>query len=305
MTFSFFNKKTKILFYGSRGWIGSLFLDYLATVKKIKIVQGSSRLENYNDVKEEIKKVRPTHVVSFTGRTHGVIDDKKIGTIDYLEYPGKLVENVQDNLYGPLNLAILCKKYKVHYTYLGTGCIFNSKDINTDEPQMFTEDSKPNYFGSGYSVVKGFTDQLMHNYPVLNLRIRMPIHSKVNDRNFITKITKYERICSINNSMTVLDEFFPIFVDLILNKKTGTFNCVNPGVIDHNTILTMYKKIVDPEFNWENMTLEEQAQILKSERSNNKLDTSKIEAAYPHLKNIKMAVEIILNKMKSDASQLV
>jgi len=37
MTFSFFNKKTKILFYGSRGWIGSLFLDYLATVKKIKI----------------------------------------------------------------------------------------------------------------------------------------------------------------------------------------------------------------------------------------------------------------------------
>jgi 3,5-epimerase/4-reductase len=225
---------------------------------------------------------------------------KVVGTIDYLEYPGKLVENIRDNLYGPLNLAILCKRYKIHYTYLGTGCIFNSSGLQTLCPETFDEYSKPNFFGSEYSVVKGFTDQIMHNYPVLNLRIRMPIHSKVNDRNFITKILNYDRVCSINNSMTVLDDFFPIFEDLILSKQIGTFNCVNPGVINHNQILTMYRRIINPGYTWENMTLEEQSKILKSERSNNKLDTNKIQLYYPYLKDIKDSIYDLLVNLRCD-----
>ena len=45
----------------------------------------------------------------------------------------------------------------------------------------------PNFFGSSYSVVKGFTDRLMKLYDenVLNLRIRMPITGEQNSRNFI------------------------------------------------------------------------------------------------------------------------
>ena len=34
--------------------------------------------------------------------------------------------------------------------------------------------------------------------------------------------------------MTVIDDFLPIFYDMLKNKKTGTYNCVNPGVIEHN-----------------------------------------------------------------------
>ena len=137
----------------------------------------------------------------------------------------------------------------------------------------------------------------MKNYPVLNLRIRMPIHSVKNNRNFITKITKYSKICSISNSMTVLDDFFPIFTDLLLKKKTGTYNCTNPGTISHDEILTKYREIVDPEFKWENFTLEEQSAILKSDRSNNYLDTSKIQEKYPKLRNIHDSVIVALNKM--------
>ena len=241
----------------------------------------------------EIKKHKPKFVVSFTGRTHGIINNEKVNTIDYLEYSGKLVENIKDNLFGPVILANICKKHKIHYTYLGTGCIFN----NTKELLSFSEESKPNYFGSGYSVVKGFTDSLMKQLNVLNLRIRMPISSIKNERNFITKIANYKKICSIDNSMTVLDDFFPIFIDLILKKKTGTYNCTNPGTINHNDILYMYKEIVDPSFEWENISLYEQRQILKSDRSNNKLCTDKIKKEYPKLKNINESIKIILNKM--------
>lgn len=296
MNFNFFRTENNvILFYGHRGWIGTMFYEYLRS-NDVQVCLGSSRIDDEISVDNEIKMYKPTHIVSFTGRTHGTLETgEKVNTIDYLEYPGKLVENVRDNLYGPVSLAMICKKNNIHYTYLGTGCIFNCDTFSTCS---FTEDSLPNYFGSGYSVVKGFTDRLMKNFPVLNLRIRMPIHSSPNDRNFINKITKYARICSIPNSMTVLDDFFPIFMDLILKKKTGTYNCTNPGLISHNQILGLYKQIIDPDFTWENMSLEEQSKILKSDRSNNYLDTTKIEQEYPKLRGIHDSIIITLNKMK-------
>jgi 3,5-epimerase/4-reductase len=297
MTFSFFSiKKSVFLVYGSKGWIGSLFCEYLTSQHPtIKYIEGTSRIDNEQNVIHEIKKTKPTHVISFTGRTHGTIEGTMINTIDYLEYPGKLVDNVRDNLVGPIILADVCKKYNIHYSYLGTGCIFNS-EMDSD---VFTEQSIPNYFGSSYSIVKGYTDILMKRFSgALNLRIRMPISSKINDRNFITKITKYSKICSIPNSMTVLDDFFPIFVDLMLKRKTGTYNCTNPGTISHNEILEGYRDIIDPSFTWKNMTLKEQNTLLMSARSNNELCTNKIKKEYPNLKGIKVSVVIALNKMK-------
>jgi 3,5-epimerase/4-reductase len=289
-----FAKNPKFLIYGSRGWIGGLFINYLKNFPKIEVVEGKSRTDSYSIIME-IKKVKPTHVISFTGRTHGISDTgEKINTIDYLQDPKKLTENIQDNLFGPLNLADACKKCKVHFTYLGTGCIFYSVDNLT-----FKENSLPNFFGSNYSIVKGFTDRLLNSQKgVLNIRIRMPISSVPNERNFITKITSYSKICSISNSMTVLDDFFPIFKDLIIKKKWGTYNCTNPGTIDHNAILKMYQEIVDPNFKWENMSLEEQTGLLKSLRSNNELDTTKIESSYK-LKSITESIRDILFHYKN------
>jgi len=290
----------KVVIYGSKGWIGGLFIDFIKTKTDVYFVEGLSRVDDILALEEELIDKSPTHVISFIGRTHGVIEDNHIGTIDYLEYPGKLVENIRDNLFSPLILADTCKKMNIHYTYLGTGCIFNSNNIDSPTPQSFNESSLPNYFGSSYSTVKGFTDRLMHNYSstTLNLRIRMPISSQWNDRNFITKITKYARICSIPNSMTVLDDFFPIFLDLMRRKKTGTYNCTNPGLISHNEILSSYRDLVDPNFTWENFTLEEQSKILKSDRSNNLLDTTLIESEYPNLLKIKQSIINVLLKIK-------
>jgi len=297
----FFKSKTKVLIYGSNGWIGKLFVKYLKTnFPKIIIIEGKSRIDQIEKVTHELKTAKPTHVISFTGRTHGTINGTSINTIDYLEYPGKLLENVRDNLFGPLSLAEICKSFGIHYTYLGTGCIFNSNGLDSVSPELFTEESLPNYFGSGYSVVKGFTDRLMKNYKVLNLRIRMPISSIPDDRNFITKITKYSKICSIPNSMTVLDDFFPIFVDMLLKKKTGTYNCTNPGTISHNEILEMYREHINPDFTWQNFTKDEQSVVLKSDRSNNALDTLKIEKEYPKLRSIQQSVINVIKTMKKN-----
>ncbi len=297
----------KVLVYGSNGWIGQQVVKLLKKDNH-EIILGKSRVNEKVEVENEILKENPTHIMAFIGRTHGKIGDKEYTTIDYLEQDGKLVENVRDNLFSPLVLALLCQKHNIHFSYLGTGCIFKFDDehplfSNNDcqrgeEKNGFTEDSLPNFFGSSYSVVKGFTDELMHMLEsnCLNIRIRMPITGETNPRNFITKITNYKKICSVPNSMTVLPDLLPIMIDMAKNKVTGTVNLTNPGLISHNEILEMYKQYVDPDFAWENFSIEEQRKILAADRSNNFLDTTRLQTLYPHVKNIKDSVRDLLMK---------
>lgn len=290
----------KVLLYGHKGWIGNQLIKILQ-INNINIILGTSRVDNKEDVENEITTVKPTHIISTIGRTHGKIGNKVYTTIDFLEQKGKTYENVRDNLFSPMILGLLCKKHNIHLTYLGTGCIFKYDDKHpyAQEINGFTEDSKPNFFDSSYSIVKGFTDELMHmiDANVLNIRIRMPITSCNSSRNFISKISTYEKICSIPNSMTVLDELLPIMVDMAKNKLTGTINLVNPGLISHNEILDMYKEIIDPSFTYKNFTIDEQSKILAAGRSNNYLDTSKLEKLYPNVNNIRDAVRNTLLKM--------
>jgi nucleoside-diphosphate-sugar epimerase len=282
-----------ILVYGAKGWIGGQFMDILKN-SNIRHVSGIARVDDEYELRNEIQTVNPSHVVSFIGRTHGKIDEQVFTTIDYLEQKGKLVENIRDNLFSPLLLAEICTKQNIHYTYLGTGCIFNYDEEHPygKEVNGFEEESIPNFFGSSYSVVKGFTDRLMHLYSdtVLNLRIRMPITGEKNPRNFITKIVQYENICSIPNSMTVLPEMLPYVLKMMKQNVTGTVNLTNPGLIEHNEILQMYKEIVDQDFKWKNFSLEEQRLILDSDRSNNFLETERLEILFPYVRNIKDAV---------------
>uniref|UniRef100_A0A6C0ENF9 NAD-dependent epimerase/dehydratase domain-containing protein n=1 Tax=viral metagenome TaxID=1070528 RepID=A0A6C0ENF9_9ZZZZ len=290
----------KYLIYGSKGWIGQQVVAILEKDKENIIIKSENRCDNEKDIEDEIINLKPDRILSFIGRTHGKIEDTVYSTIDYLEQPGKLTENIKDNLYSPLVLAFISMKHNIHFTYLGTGCIFKFDDSHPfgKEENGFDEDSSPNFFGSSYSIVKGFTDRLMTFFGnnVLNLRIRMPITGEQTTRNFITKITTYEKICSIPNSMTVLPELLPLALDMVKIGITGTMNLTNPGLIAHNEILEMFKEIVDPNFSWKNFTPEEQSKILASDRSNNYLDTSKLESLYPNVKNIKDSVkEMLIN----------
>ena len=298
----------KVLIYGSRGWIGQQFVQLL-NEHSVDYVCGNSRVDNDNELLLEIESIAPTHIISFIGRTHGKIGDKIYTTIDYLEEPGKLVENIRDNLYSPLLLCEICRKKAIHFTYLGTGCIFKFDDEHPFgiEENGFTENSLPNFFGSSYSIVKGFTDRLTHQYNdcMLNLRIRMPINGRKNGRNFITKITTYDKICSVPNSMTVLPELLGYVIDMMKQQLKGTINLTNPGLISHNEILEMYREIVDPTFTWKNFSQDEQRKILAADRSNNYLDTTLLESLYPQVCNIKDAVRKCLLEYKNDVQLCV
>jgi len=123
---------------------------------------------------------------------------------------------------------------------------------------------------------------------VCTLRVRMPITGDLTTpRNFITKITRYEKVVNIPNSMTILDELLPISIEMAKRNLRGIWNFTNPGVVSHNEILELYKKYVDPSFTYKNFTLEEQAKVIVAARSNNELDASKLHNEFPEMLSIK------------------
>jgi nucleoside-diphosphate-sugar epimerase len=252
------------LIYGAQGWIGSYFVSYVkAKYPNITLLEPSHRADDIEGVRKDLDELDPDRVVSFIGRTSG----PGCNSIDYLEGPGKLVENVRDNLFAPVILMKLCEEERIHFTYLGTGCIFNY--TNPDDPP-FTADAKPNFTGSSYSTVKGFTDQFSNLFSTtLNVRIRMPIIGIDHPKNLLSKIIRYPKICNTLNSVSVLDDIIPVMVAEILGLRKGTINLVNPGPIDHVTILDLYRKHVKPEHTYSLMTEDEQNAMLKSLRAKN------------------------------------
>lgn len=290
----------KVYLVGHKGWIGQKFLKEFQK-RGIECMYSDYRAESV-ELKHDIRSKKVTHVLCCMGRTHGTRDGKKYTTIDYLQDHSVLRENVNDNLYAPLSLAMFCQASQIHFSYMGTGCIFSYDDEHSLENNIkFTEEDRPNFFGSNYSVVKGFTDMLMKQVSGLNFRIRMPITDEFHPRNFITKITNYEKICSISNSMTVLNDIIPLSVDMMKDEIIGTYNMCNPGTISHNEILTMYKDIVDGSFTWKNFTLEEQDEVLLSGRSNNALCDKKL-ATYREIPDIHTSVRRMLHSMKEQRS---
>jgi len=287
----------RILVYGSKGWIGGQVME---VIKKLghEGINATARADNENDVAAELAKEKPDRVISLIGRTRG----GAFTTIDYLEQKGKVKENVNDNLWGPLVLAFQCSKAGIHLTYMGTGCVFHYDD--KEHPlggKGFTERDDPNFFGSAYSTVKGYTDRMfrmMFAESCLNVRIRMPITPDDSPYNFITKIVNYDKVINIPNSMTVMTELLPLLVDMSLKQVKGTVNLTNPGAISHNECLELYKKYVDPSYTYQNFTIEEQDKILLSGRSNNLLDTTRLKELYPNVDSIHTAVEKVCIAMK-------
>ena len=82
----------------------------------------------------------------------------------------------------------------------------------------FTEEDEPNFKGSFYSYTKTLAEKLLRVYSnVLLLRVRMPISDDLNPRNFVTKISKYEHVVNIPNSMSVLHDLLPASIAMTLH----------------------------------------------------------------------------------------
>ncbi|KAG4189620.1 hypothetical protein ERO13_A08G234100v2 [Gossypium hirsutum] len=270
----------KFLIYGRTGWIGGI-LGQLCEKHGIPFEYGRGRLENRASLMADIQNIKPTHVFSAAGVTGRP-------NVDWCE--SHKTETIRTNVVGTLTLADVCRQHELLMMNFATGCIF---EYDAAHPQGsgigFKEEDKPNFIGSFYSKTKAMVEELLREYGnVCTLRVQMPISSDLNNpRNFITKISRYNKVVNIPNSMTILDELLPISIEMAKRNLRGIWNFTNPGAVSHNEILEMYKTYIDPNFQWTNFTLEEQAKVIVAPRSNNEMDASKLKKEFHELLPIK------------------
>jgi len=270
------------LIYGRTGWIGGM-LGRLLDERKYRYFYGSARLHDRQGIEADITRCKPTHILNAAGITGRP-------NVDWCESHKR--EVVQTNVLGTLNLIDIAHSNGIHVTNFATGCIYSYDAEHTRQGTGFKETDTANFRGSYYSNTKAMVEELIQQYDnVLQLRLRMPIDDcLLNTRNFVYKIANYEKVVDIPNSMTVLNELIPLAIQGACRKLTGIYNFTNPGVISHNEVLQLYKDYCDPDFTWKNFSIEEQSKILAAPRSNNKLDTTKLESAFPGILDIRSSL---------------
>lgn len=279
------------LLFGKNGWIGGKLIELLTKSGK-KFHLAESRNYDREAVLKEVEKYKPTHILNASGVTGRP-------NVDWCE--DNKLETIRTNVIGTLTIADICALKGIHHMLYATGCIFEYDNEHTVGGQGFVEDDKPNFHGSFYSHTKALCEDLLRNYPsTCILRVRMPISDDLNPRNFITKIVKYDRVVNIPNSMTVLTDLLPISITMSERGLTGVYNFTNPGAISHNEVLDLYKKYIDPNYTYNNFSVEEQAKILKAGRSNNTLDHTKLCAALPdvHIPEVHESMEKVFQRMR-------
>ncbi len=269
-----------ILIFGGKGFFGSHLLDLFpgSTAPSCDIADPVA-------VQKILDIEKPSIVINAAGKTGRP-------NIDWCETHKE--ETVRANVTGPLVLLEECQKRGIYLVHLGSGCIYNG----TPE-QVFTEDDPPNFFGSFYSLTKATSDMLLAKFPVLQVRIRMPMDGSTNPRNLLMKLKNYQRVLDQPNSVTYLPDFFTALKTLIERKAVGVFNVVNPGTLSPYKIMCRYRDVVDPTITFERLLLSDLSEVVQAARSNCTLSSEKLKREGIVMRPAEEALEEALRLLKA------
>lgn len=270
-----------VVILGGKGYLGQKFLEVYPDAYTPSLDIGDAQA-----VGDMLDDIRPDVVINCAGKTGRP-------NIDWCEEHKE--ETLYSNLTGPLVLLRECAEKGIYWVHIGSGCIYEGDNGG----EGFTEEDEPNYRGSFYSRTKLWSDAVLREFPVLNLRLRMPFDGEGGERSLITKISKYDRLLDVKNSMTYVPDFLDVTAQLIERRKTGTYNVVNPGVTSPFEIMTLYKGIVDPSHSFEKLNLDDLSDVAKTGRSNCVLSSRKLESEGLSMRPIEDAVRHALEMMKN------
>ena len=274
----------KFLIVGN-GYLGNRFLAYLSQSGE-ETVMSQVDATDYGALKQELQAINPDVLINCAGITGKP-------NIDWCEE--HKMETMIGNVFLPLNIARVAQELGLYWAHIGSGCIYEGDNNG----RGFTEEDTPNFTGSFYSKTKLLSEQMLKEFPVLILRLRIPLDTAPSPKNLINKLVNYKTVIEVDNSITVVPEFVATATRMIQDRRTGIYNMTNPGVLRYSTLLNLYKETVDPSFEFTTITLDELAQKTKTGRSNCVLDCTKREAEGYSMKPIEEALPEILQAYKA------
>ncbi len=269
-----------VVILGHRGFIGTHLQAVYPQAKTPDLDIADPRA-----VGDMLDALKPDVVINCAGKTGRP-------NVDWCE--DHKLETLRSNVTGPLVLLDECAKRGTYWVHVGSGCIYEGENGG----KGFTEQDPPNFSGSFYARSKAWSDQILKDFPVLQLRLRMPFDGTDHPRSLISKVRKYTRVLDVRNSLTYIPDFVAATQALIQKRKTGIYNMVNPGAISPYEMMVKYKQIVDPAHAFERISMEVLSTVTKTGRSNCILSTAKLEKEGIRFRPLEQAVEEAMRSLK-------
>lgn len=239
---------------------------------------------DYKDLDHLLSKQSPDVIVNCIGRTGRP-------NVDWCE--NNREDTLMSNVILPAMIADWCGVHGVHLIQLSSGCIYfgdsphkewtNVDDGNfslggfeVDTGWQETDFANPKSY---YSKTKYACDLLLAEMPhVTTLRLRMPVSTKNDPRNFINKIRGYDKVINIPNSMTMMDDLVRCIDWAAKESKMGIYHVANPDPMTAAQVMREYQKY-RPEHKFEIINEKQLDAMTVAKRSNCILNTEKLNSA--------------------------
>lgn len=246
----------KILIFG-RGFIGS------GLSEAFNCCISDRKIYSLKDAEEEINKFSPGIIINCIGYTGRNVDDCELDKD----------KTLMANAFAPVILSEAALRSNIRLVHISSGCIYHF-DYSQDAP--IKEDKIPDYFELFYSRTKIYAERalevLAKEYPILIVRIRIPLDNRPHPKNILTKLINYKKIINIPNSVTYIPDFICALRHLIKIEARGIYNIVNKGALIYPELMEIYKSYV-PDFRYEVIDYKK----LNLNRTNLILSTRKLE----------------------------
>jgi nucleoside-diphosphate-sugar epimerase len=120
----------------------------------------------------------------------------------------------------------------------------------------------------------------------------MPFGDNDHPKNFLTKMKKYAKLISYDNSLSYMPDVAAVAVKMATDRSipTGIYNVCNPGFSNAKEIVNMLG--IEKEF----FTEDEFSQAVVAARSNCILATDKLQSVFP-IQSVKQALQTAISKL--------
>ena len=221
----------KILIFGSTGYIGTEFCRQLDIKEYEYYTLSSQQFLTVTDLGNALWRYKPDVIINcsaYTGKT----------SIEDCESQKKMT--IRSNVLFPQSLATICFDRKILLCHFSTGCLYNG-----GVTRPFTEDDEPiltfqNNNCSFYTGTKVMSEQLLRHVTKKYIwRIRLPFENVHNNRNYFSKLIKYDRLISAPNSISHKEDLVSACIQCLEKEVPyGTYHVTNPGYLTAREITT-------------------------------------------------------------------
>ncbi len=236
-----------ILLLGGSGYVGHAFAAHLRRRGLDFASPGHAELDalSKDAVAAIVDAVKPDFVINcigYTGRPNidGTEREKLHCLITNTTVPGILGE-----VLGSRGIPL---------GHVSSGCIY---DGARPDGTPFTEEDPPNFAfshpqASWYSRTKAMAETMLRDCPTATIwRLRIPFDEFDNERNYLTKIMRYERLLEVTNTISQLQEFVHTALETLFRRlPPGIYNVTNPGAIKTSEVAGAIRRhgLCDKEF---------------------------------------------------------